>query len=131
MLASLIASLALMAPPVIVPPQSFKEPGPLRICLKAQLDENGSFSRVNIAQGSGRSKIDREALRFLRVLNVKRISREPIKKHSGYTILRATDANPPTFTLTGLDLKPDCAEAIARLDSGSDAKQGIREPAAD
>lgn len=128
MLPSLIASLLLTAPPAIAVPESFKEPGPLRICIKARLNENGHFTRLKIDEGSGKSKIDREAVKFLGIINVKRIRRVPIKTHSGYTVLRATDADPPTFTLTGLELRNDCSETSVTPASTSDATSGPVEP---
>jgi hypothetical protein len=87
---------------------------PLLACVAATVKRNGAFSGAKIEESSGNKLADRQALRYLAMMNLARANPSGIEPYSGFALVKMH--GPDTFTIEfqdGRRLFPSCADAAA------------------
>lgn len=89
---------------------------PLMTCVAATVKRNGSVSGAKVEISSGNKVADRQALRYLSMMNVARTNPGGIEPHSGFVMVKMHGQDMFTIEFqNNRKLFPSCAEASESL----------------
>lgn len=103
MLMSMLVAAASLAQPATEP---------LDTCVFASVRRGGSITGGRVEVTSGNKVADRQALRYLALMNVSRLNQDGVEPHSGYVLVRMHGQDMFTIELqNNRKLFNSCAEA--------------------